>query len=179
MNNKVIRILLIVLVFCVSSARAATQYLVTVPADETGSITIRLRAPIFFDSYNLTLSSTTNYGISDMRLLRNSVLSTDLSWKTPSLGSFGGTSSSASRDGDDWVWTVSGLPPGDYSVDFDGTGVVYTAYETYSTEALVNLFRLFDDYGMLYIVVPSSGWFTQIIWDAAPHMLITVDSFSY
>jgi hypothetical protein len=52
----------------------------------------------------------------------------------------------------------------------------------YVTEPHQSLFRtavLFDDYGMLYIVFPSSGWFTQIIWDAAPHMLITVDSFSY
>lgn len=162
---------------------ATTGTLFTIPAGTSGHATIEIAAPIALDSYSVTIRSNTQGEVAYLNMLRSSP-NFDLSWSTwygkaaPNLN----VSVSVSYPdpvGINKIWSVSleNLPPGDYYVEYDGSGPVYSYWPIYSLSEAVSFMEFYFGYGDY--TYPPNGSYGYMVWHADSIMSVTATDYGY
>jgi hypothetical protein len=169
-----------VLSYAVLPAKAATTGTVfTIPSGSSGHATIEFVAPVALDSYTVKIHCAGVGELGEFHL----ITSTPLNWMSGYGTIYSGVTWSVYapyRSGSSVSCHVelSGLPPGDYSISYDGTGVVNTPWIINSESELLafmdDWFNWYPDYSY-----PPSGPYTYTVSHAANMMSISVTDYGY
>jgi hypothetical protein len=180
MKTKILSLLVVVFIASVSANAATTDVLFTVPEGEHGTASITINAPSTYDAYTIKLCKNGDPSFGFVYLQRANIY--DLTWNTPSVSfwpnsSVGSVVNSYEPSGANkqWVWLLSNLPPGEYTVEYDGSGVVASESPITTTQELQSWLNYWFQYEFN---CPPTGGYTTTVWHADSSMSVLLDSFS-